>query len=487
MTRVVLLLLCTLVACGCSRNAERLLPSTFDEARLAARRGELTEARTIAERGLALATPDSEWAWTFRLMRGEILLLLRQPAEVLPLISAPLPDGPAFNPLRARQKYLEALIQRSQNRFADALVTLETAKRLAPDAREVQFDISWLDGQLRLRLGQWSEAENRLNAFIATAAAAGDRFQQARALNDLGMGGVARGRWDEALGRFQRVLSFEDLESLAVYASALTNAGICYTRLGEFERAVAIQRRSVSLYTGRGTRMDFEHALGQLGTTFLLQGDPRQALPHLHQALEVSNESNLQADAALWAGNLASVNVELGDWDEADRFNEEAKRLKAASKTGDLVHNTLNAAKIAQGRGRLDEAAQLFADALAATSIPSVRWTAHAGLADVAVAKSKPDEAARHFEAALETIEKTRSELLKTDYKLSFLTSLIQFYQHYVDALVDQGRGERALEVSESSRARVLGERNGLTPPARASAAALRQVAARSQSVFLSY
>ena len=177
----------------------------------------------------------------------------------------------------------------------------------------------------------------------------------------------------------------------------------------------------------------------------------------------MANESNLQADAALWAGNLAAANVELGEWNEAERFNDEAKRLKAASRTGNLVHNTLNAAQIAQGRGRLDDATRLFGEALAgAGSNPSVRWTAHAGLAGVAVARSKPDEASRHFEAALDTIEKTRSELLKTEYKLSFLTRLIQFYQAYVDALVDQGRVERALEVSDSSRGRVLGERNGL-------------------------
>ena len=45
------------------------------------------------------------------------------------------------------------------------------------------------------------------------------------------------------------------------------------------------------------------------------------------------------------------------------------------------------------------------------------------------------------------------------------MTRLIEFYHVYVDMLVDQGRVERALEVSESSRGRVLGERNGLAPP----------------------
>jgi len=261
---------------------------------------------------------------------------------------------------------------------------------------------------------------------------------------------------------------------------------MCYSRLGEFERAVATQRRSVSLHTNRGTRTDYEHALGELGHTFMQKGDSRLALPYLRQALEVATESNLQADAALWAGNLAAANVNLGEWDEAERFNDEAKRLKAASRSGNLFYNTLNAAQIAQGRGRLDEATRLFSEALAgAQSNPDVRWAAHAGLAGIAVARSQPAEAARQFEAALDTIEKTRSELLKTEYKLSFLTRLIQFYQSYVDALVDQGRVERALEVSDSSRGRVLAERNGLTPLTKAGAAEMRQLAARSRPVVL--
>src|SRR5262249_35037568 len=151
---------------GCARSPERRLASTFDEARLAMRRGELTQARGIAERGIALVSPDSAWAWTFRFLDGEVLLLQHKLSEVLPLVTAQLPAGPAFDPLRARQKYLAALVQRSQNHFTDGLATLETGRGLAPDARDVQFDIAWLDGQLRMRLGQWSEAETRLNAFI---------------------------------------------------------------------------------------------------------------------------------------------------------------------------------------------------------------------------------------------------------------------------------------------------------------------------------
>jgi len=487
-TRLAVAIAALAIASSCAVDKDRRLASTFEASKTAVRRGELAEARVLAERGLSLAPPESEWAWTFLLYRGEILLLLHEPAEVAALVTAPVPAGGAFDGVRARQRYLEARLQLTQNRVADALASLDAARRAGTATRDLPFEIAWLDGQLRMRLGKWSEAESRLNEVIAQAAAAGDHYHQARALNDLGMGGVVRGRWDEAIPRFERVLAFDDLKQLTVYGEALNNAGICYARLGEFDRAVAAQRRSVALHESRGPRLDLVRALGELGNTLLQQGAPLEALPNLRRALTVASESNLQADAAVWAGNLASANVELGEWDEAERFNGEAKRLKAASHTGHLVYNTLNAAQIAKGRGRLDEAAQLFDQALAQSeSDAGVIWSAHAGLAGIAIANRKPDRAAAHFEAALETIERTRSELLKADYKLSFLTRLIFFYQNYVDALVDQGNVEHALEVSESSRGRVLGERNGLAPPARASAAVLRQVAARSQSVLLSY
>jgi CHAT domain-containing protein len=477
------------VAVSCAVDKDRRLASTFEASRMAVRRGELVEARTLAERGLEQSQPDSPWAWTFRLFRGEILLLQQQRTEVPALITATVPAGEAFEAIRARQKYLQARLQLDENHLPDALATLESARRVAPAAaQDIRFDIDVLDGQLKMRLGKWAEGEARMEEVIAKAAAAGDHFQQARALNNLGMGGVVRRRWDEAVERFERVLAFQDLEQMTVYGAALANAGICYARLGEFDRAIATQRRAVKLHERGAPKVDVERGLGELGNSFLQLGDPGQAVPHLRQALNVASDANLQADAAIWAGNLSVANIELKAWDEAERFNDDAKRLKAASRTGRAVHNTLNAAQIAKGRGRLDDADRLFEEALAqAESDASVIWSAHAGLAGIAIARGNTDLAAEHFETALETIEKTRSELLKTDYKLSFLTRLITFYQDYIDALVDQGRVEHALEVSESSRGRVLGERNSLAPPARASAAALRQVAAKSQTVLVSY
>ena len=484
--RIVLPLAALLVACACSGQSERRLRSTLDEVRQEVRRGEFDNAESLVQRGLTDAPAGSVWAWTFRLYHAEILLQRHQDAEAQPLLTEPLPPGPEFNALRARQKYLVAVAQLNANSTAKALTTLEDAKALAPDGSEVQLDIQLLEGQAKFRLAQWSAAEEILTAALTRAAAQGDRFNQARAWSYLGMGGLVRGRWDDAVIKFERVLTFADLEQATVYASALNNAGLCYGRLGDFDRAAKLQDRAVAFYSKHGRRADYASALGELGNTYMQQGQPLRALPLYQQAVSVARDAN--APAAIWAGNLASANIDLGHWDEAEKSNDEAKRLATVGRAGGLAYYDLNSAQIARGRGQLDAAAQLFRHAMENPAVEQeVRWSAHAGLADIALTQSKPSEAAAHFETALESIEATRADLNKTEFKVSFLTRLITFYQSYVDALLDQGHVDQALEVADSSRGRVLATRSKSAAPQRVSAAALRRVAADSKSVLLSY
>jgi CHAT domain-containing protein/tetratricopeptide (TPR) repeat protein len=487
-TRNLAPVLTLLSAVSCSGATTGQLERTRNEATLALRQGDFSKARSLAERGAALTAsqPLSAWAWTFQLLRAEGFVLQRDLKAAAPLLRDSPPDGAEFDAPRARHAYLLARVRVAEGHLREAADTLEKVTSLASE-RDVQFDIDALLGQVRMRLGQWSEADSTLNNVLDQATRVGDRFHQIWALNDLGMGRVTRNRFDEALPLFERVLTFTDLEQHTIYAVSLYNAGICYARLGEFDRALALQRRAVEIHQRRGAPGYFEQALGELGGTYILQGDLARALPYLQRALAVAVQGGLTQDAALWSSYLAETYAELGQWDEAERFNNEAKRL-SSSVAPSSVQSTYTAGKIAAGRQQYDESVRLFTDAVVRSDNElGVRWSAYAGLANVALARRQRAEAARYFEAALDVIEKGRSDLIKTDYKLSFLGRLIQFYQQYVRALVDEGRADRALEVADSSRGRVLAERHGIAAPAEARVAAFQGLARQLRGVLLFY
>ncbi len=456
------------------------------------RRGDFPRALAFADRGLALTntSQSSQWAWTFRFLRSEVLLFQRQTRDVMPLLAEPLPDTSAFAALRARQKYLEGAAQLTLDRQPDALRALDDARQQAVSAgaADVLLDVEALQAQIALRQGKWDDAETTLSGVLARATRDLDRYHEAVALTALGMSRLRRNRFDEALPFFQRVLARTELEPLLVYGTARRNAAICYSRLGDLDRALDVQRREVAADETAGPRLYFEQALGETGNSYVLKGDIATGRTYLERALRVATEAGLSSDAALWAGNLASASADAGEWDAAARYNAEAIRLKEASHATTLVYNTLNSARIAAGLGQTADAAALYKAALgAAQEDPAVLWDAHAGLGRLDHRAGRSRAAAAHFDTALAGIERTRSDLLKPEYKLTYLTHLIGFYQEYVDTLMQQGQVDRALEVADSSRARVLTERFGVAPTARSSAAGFRRLAGTSQSVLVSY
>ena len=268
---------------------------------------------------------------------------------------------------------------------------------------------------------------------------------------------------------------------------SLNNAGACYARLGQFERALEMQRRAVALHEKRGAASPYEQALGELGSTYVLMEDLARGVPYLTKALAVAEQAGLNGDAALWARNLAAAYVHDGHWDDAERFNEEARRLTPAN-TGRVLFSTLHAADIAAGRGNDDRAIQLFQQILKEPEAEAaLQWAAHDGLATIARRSGDARSAAVQYDAALKTLERTRAGLVRTDDRLSFAARLARFYQTYVDFLVERGEIEQALTVAESSRGRVLAERHGVTAPAAVTPSKLRQLAAASRTVLLSY
>ena len=240
------LFLALLVLSSCHRGAsESDLRGMYDQANLAFLHGELTEAQAIAERGLAQAGPqaDSEWSWRFRLLRGDILISGRNLSEVRALVHAALPPRPPNRCGRNRPFSKPACCWRivvstlpCHSRSMSLRSRLATSSCASMPNRWPAISSSRQDGGMRAR---------RCTGTVRAASEARDRYHEAFALHQLGMGQLVRNRFDQALALFERVLAFSDLSATSIYAKALNNAGICYSRLGQFERAIVVQRRAV--------------------------------------------------------------------------------------------------------------------------------------------------------------------------------------------------------------------------------------------------
>lgn len=463
---------------GYERAVNKLRQGAFDES---LRDAELAKTRWRRRSG-------GEWACKFRLLEAEILLEKAEIGRAQQLLETD-PRGCERN-LRA-EIHRVVLLAKLRTRLSTpdrggALALLGKAARMAESARlpGASAEVEVLRGQLLAR-SSLDQAEQAFRSAQRFALADGDSYLYAAAANNLGMVQLRRSRCDSAIAYFDRALRvWHERRADQLSAATANNLGLCYSELGNFDKALEYRQEALRLVKPSPRLAE---VLGETGRLYLLKGQPREAIPYLQRALDAARRYNPPAEAARWAGNLASAFRELKDWDAAEAANQQALGLNPDA--GSRANLELNRAATAAGRGRLDEARDLFQAIIASNpDNAAIRWQALAGLAQVWLALHDWARAERAFEDAIDVVESSRS-VYGADHKMTFLSRLIRFYQDYVDALMDRGLSLRAAEIADSSRARVLAE--GLSPDGESHAAVrgkgLQELARRSGSVWMSY
>ena len=94
----------------------------------------------------------------------------------------------------------------------------------------------------------------------------------------------------------------------------------------------------------------------------------------------------------------------------------------------------------------------------------SLRWEAESRLAKVYEEMDQPAKAEQEFRKSIATIDAVRSSVKSEEFRMSFLSSAVAFYNDFINFLISHGRTEDALEVAEISRARTLADGLGVGP-----------------------
>lgn len=349
--------------------------------------------------------------------------------------------------------------------------------------RELLAQMEILEG--KIRRGTDSERAWYLRA-KQHATDQNDFYNEAVALNDLGTISLHKARYEEAAGLFEQASADEKQVGASVLASAAsTNLAICYTQLGNPDRALALGKQALAI----PGEADWVRGsiLGAIGRAYAARGDTLEAIKHYQQALDISRKLDQPDNIRTWDNNLADALCSQGDWEAAAQANRE--EMSHTRTDENKAYAYLNSACIAAGRGHYADAIKFYGQARAfKTNDPAIQWEAYGGMARASVLAGSKRTARIYFEKAITAINQTEPGVSSFDNKLTFLSHLEGVYQDYVAFLAQNHDWDKALEVVESSRARILSETTAQRAGSQSfNIAELRPAAKRSGTVFLSY
>jgi CHAT domain-containing protein len=372
--------------------------------------------------------------------------------------------APAKPELRQEAAWLlTAKANLNVSRRRQATNFIQEARQIANDP-ELLIKLNLIEGIQAANLRQNERAQSLYAAALALATQQGSLYYQALALNNSSIPSRRLRNIERSISEAQRALGLaEKAQARRVAAFAYGSLGTSYAILGELDKAMLHEQKNVQLCRQMGIRECLTNGLGELAVIYDRMLEVDKAIPVYKDAYGMAEGLGNTEAAVRFAGNLALALIKLQRWNEAGEWNERAAALAGQAKINwELPYVERNRARIAAALGHDDEAIRICNALLAAPATPpDIRWAVYTQLGDIEAARTSFAKANQDYDRALQVIDRNRSNLANSQFKITLLSYLIPFYQHYVAALEQQGDDLAALRVVESSRARVLEERLG--------------------------
>ena len=430
--------------------------------------GRFSLAREYASKGYARFQdqPASKWHWKFKLLLAEMHLYNFETSKAEALLAMPPPKEYARLLPRYQELRGYVLLLRQQYVAGEQLLRATLISAHMAGDYEVEADTQLL---LAAFLKDRVKGEAAARSALEIARAHGLEYQRCAALLNLGMTFVKRAHYGDAIPYFEEASRIASkIGAVVLNSSAIGNTATCFYSLGDFPRALRARLEAMALQRNAGLLTPLKNSYLELGNIYLDQGQDGQALGYFRKALALVNKNDSPTQFAAVASAVAQALEESGSLDEAERYNRQAFNACSKEDKEQLAYAFLTRALIADRRGRITEAMQAYREALdAGAKIPAVQWQAYGGLGRAYARSGDLTRAKQSYEAALRVIKANRADQLHNEYKITFLSNLMGFYQDYVELLVERHDLRQALEIADSSRASVLTENlageNGMT------------------------
>ncbi|PYU16715.1 MAG: hypothetical protein DMG37_01725 [Acidobacteria bacterium] len=448
-----------LLGCGCKRAASP--DATYLQIREEARRGKLDAAIHDADAAYAkYQSTNPEWAWRFRVQKAHMLVFRGSFAESLQLLKEEVPTSLAHSEVAVRRRMVQGLDYTYMQRMDEADTELAAAEAMASGfGPDVRGDLLQARGNLEVGRKRYDQAADAFREALSIARKGNLPFLEVNAVGNLGNVAMWEEHYDEAIDWYKLALQkAQATGTVSSAALALGNIGWNYTEVGDLASAGTVLKQAEQESERDGLLGNRVYWLSVLGDVYYRQGRFADAEEISHQALSLASSRDDKAAVTNCLNILSEIALATGRLDKAEKYNQEALTIERAGldRFG-IASSTIIAGRIAARKKQYREAEKAFQKVIRDPSVETPqRWEAQAGLAQVHAAMGHAALAEREFSESVNTISKARNELQREEFRLSFLSTAIRFYDAYVNFLVGQKRSLDALKVADLSRAQTL-------------------------------
>ena len=455
--------------------------ATFVQIREEMRRGQLDTAQRDVEAALVKCqSKNPECAARFRVQKAHVLMLRGSYSESLQLLSESLPPSLVRTDVEVQREMVQGLDYDYLQQFGVAARAISEAENVATAIHSsLVGDVAQARGIVEIDQKHYVEAAA---AFRTAAAIARERNLPRTELNALAnLGNVAmwQEHYDEAVDRFRTALEkSRSLGAVVVEAKTLGNLGWNYSAVGDFENAETFLTEAQSKSAQAGLMNDQPYWMISLGEVYFQQHRYSQADQIVRQAYELAKQQDNKGTLTNCLNTMSEIALAVRHVDEAEKFNREARAIEDAG----LDQFGVNYSKLVSSRIEADRQhyraaqnllRQVLADPIAETPL---KWEAHARLGEVYAAQRRPVQAEQEFDVAIGMFQRASRSVHRDEFRLSFLSTAIEFYDAYINFLIDRKRPLDALKIADTSRAQTLeqglaasenGAANGEVSPAK--------------------
>ena len=466
----------------------------FENIRTEMHRGQLDAALRESDLSYkAYVNRDPYWSASFLVLKAHVLVLRGSYKDALELLRSDLPPAAAHSDVAVHREMVCGLAYTNLQQYDKADKSLSAAEQLGASIHSSLLpDVAQARGILEIDRKKYPQAAAAFRTALSLARERNLPALEINAIGNLGNVAMKNEHYDEAIEWFRQAL--QKSQSLNLQGSqqlALGNMGWNYSSVGDFESAEVLLKQAVDVATKAGFAANRVYWLNALGNVYFEQQRYSEAEATSLRALELAHQGDNKNTLTQCLNTLSEIELATGRVDLAEKHNLEAAAIESSGLDHfGVQYSQIISGRIAAGKSQNERAEEIFQKIVADPSAETpLKWQAESRLAQVYAADDRPKDAEQQFQHAIQTIQESQNSLQRDDFRISFLSSAIQFYEAYIDFLVSRGRNLDALAVAELSRTQSLSESFNSSSAARVKASRLdsQSVAARTRSTLLFY